>query len=147
MFNQLYIASDHAGFESKEALKSVVSDMGLAIEDLGCYSEDSVDYPEYGKKLAEFVQGKAETGGVLICGSGIGMSITANRYQEIRAALCHNQEFAKLSRQHNDSNVLVLPGRFLSFEEQADIFKTWFKTEFEGGRHQRRVDNIELRSR
>ena len=138
---KLAIASDHAGFYLKEDIKQAFSD--IEWKDFGAYSEDSVDYPDTGTPAAQSVlSGECEKG-ILICGSGIGMSIVANRLKGIRAALCNTPEIARLSRQHNDANVLVLAGRFTPTPLALDIIDIWLKTPFEGGRHQRRVSKIE----
>lgn len=137
---KIQIASDHAGFELKQELIAYLKEHAYDVEDFGPNSNESVDYPDYAHKLCQNFSGK----GILICGSGIGMSITANRYKNIRAALCFEEEIAKLSRQHNDSNVLVLGARFLSADKPRSILKTWLETEFEAGRHLKRIDKIEI---
>src|SRR5690242_14793053 len=139
------IAADHAGFEMKEKLAKTLEKMGYNVQDLGAKSlEPSDDYPEYAHPLArEVSEGEAKRG-VLLCGTGLGMSYVANRYPHVRAAGVWNPEVAKLSRQHNDANVLVLPARLLSDDDAEKILKTWLETPFEGGRHARRVEEIEL---
>lgn len=146
---KLYIASDHAGFELKEILAHKTEILGQKVEwvDLGCPSSDSVDYPSFAKKLAEKVLAdqaadKSLSGprGILICGSGVGMDISANRFEGIRAVLALRPDIAKLSRTHNDSNVLCLGARILTQLEAEYIIAEWLKTPFEGGRHQKRVD-------
>ena len=137
---KIAIASDHAGFELKELIKKDLPE--LKLEDLGTYSSDSVDYPDFGIKLAESVANNTFDRGIVICGSGIGMSIAANKVKGIRAALCQTKEFAELSRRHNDANVLVLSGRFISHYLAKEIIEIWLSTPFEGGRHQRRIDKI-----
>jgi len=133
------IASDHAGYEMKTALREEISSLGYGVLDLGTDGPDSVDYPDFAHALAEaIIKGLAERG-VLVCGSGIGVSITANRHPGIRASLCHNVETARLSRQHNDANVLALGGRIVGIEVARNCLKTFLETEFEGGRHARRV--------
>ena len=133
------IASDHAGYEMKTALKEEISSLGYGVLDLGTDSPDSVDYPDFAHALAEAVtQGKAGQG-VLVCGSGIGVSITANRHPGIRAALCHNAETARLSRQHNDANVLAMGERIIGVDVARECLRAFLETEFEGGRHARRV--------
>lgn len=135
---KVLIAADHAGFELKQKLIADLSE--ISFEDLGCHSLDSVDYPDFAKKLtSKIVQ---EQKGLLICGSGQGMAISANKAPDIRAALCWTKEIAALARQHNNANVLCLPSRFLSIDEAKEILTTFLNTEFEGGRHQRRVDKI-----
>lgn len=141
--DEIFVASDHAGFEAKNRVKSCLCEMGFNVIDLGCDSADiSVDYPDFAHKLSRHIDvGKF---GVLICGSGIGMSIAANKHPKIRCALCYDTYSAKLSRLHNDANILALGARILGFGEIEDIVKTFFSTEFEGGRHARRVGKIEL---
>lgn len=142
MPDTIAIATDHAGFELKEVLKKELELQGFGVINLGTDSKDSVDYPDYGYKLAEAVAGGEAKFGIAICGSGIGISIAVNRNKNIRAALCHNEEMAALSRQHNDANVLVLGARFVSDEVAKKCLKTFLKTEFEGGRHQKRVKKL-----
>lgn len=142
------IASDHAGFDMKERLVSELTKMGYQPDDLGAKEEDtSDDYPDYAHPLArEVAAGKVERG-ILLCGSGIGMDIVANRYHGVRAALAWEPRIASLSRRHNNSNVLVLPARFVSMEEGVAIMKAWLNSSFEGGRHERRVDKIDPREK
>jgi len=136
------LASDHAGFRLKEIAKEILKENGISIEDFGTDSDASVDYPDHAKPaIASIVEGKADRG-VLVCGSGIGMSIVANKFPGIRAALVSDAETAEMSRKHNDSNVLVLPGWKMGRPEAEEILKVWLHTEFEGGRHQRRLDKI-----
>ncbi len=137
---KIALASDHAGFELKEQIKELVSD--IEIIDFGTDSLNSMDYPETGFKAAQAVAKGECDKGILICGSGIGMSIVANKVPNIRAALCQTKEFAKLSRKHNNANILVLSGRFISKYLAYDIIDIWLKTPFEGGRHQRRINKI-----
>jgi ribose 5-phosphate isomerase B len=140
---RILIASDHAGFELKEKLEHALEKLGYEVDDLGTNSPESTDYADYAHPLArEVSEGRAERG-VLLCGTGLGMSYTANRYPHVRAAVAWNPEIAKLAREHNDANVLVLPARFVSDSEAAVILTTWLETPFEGGRHARRVDKIE----
>ncbi|MBN2039860.1 MAG: ribose 5-phosphate isomerase B [Spirochaetes bacterium] len=139
---KIFIASDHGGFELKGKIIKHLSDSGYNVEDMGCSSIDSVDYPLYGKKVSEKVA-DGEGVGILICGTGIGMSITANRYSDVRAALCMNGYMAKMSKMHNNANVLVLGARVLGEGLAFDIVDTWLSTEFEGGRHQKRLDMLE----
>ncbi len=138
---KIAIASDHAGYELKEQIKQAFGD--LEFEDFGTDSLKSMDYPDTGRPASEAVAMGTCGKGILICGSGIGMSITANKVKGIRAALCVNPDFARLSRMHNDSNILVLPGRFIATAYAVDIIKVWLETPFEGGRHQNRIDKIE----
>lgn len=137
---KIAIASDHAGFELKEKIKKYLEDH--EIQDFGAISTDSIDYPQTGFPAAKAVASQKCDRGILICGSGIGMSIVGNKVDGIRAALCHTKEFAELSRKHNDANVLVLSGRFISHYLAEEIIDVWLKTKFEGGRHQRRIELI-----
>ncbi len=143
---KLFIAADHAGFELKENLKNLMPE--VVWTDLGTHSKDSVHYPAYSKKLSEAVldsgMSLGEPCGVLICGSGIGVSIGANRYPEIRAALVWNEETARLAREHNRANVLCLPARFLSSEEAQKLVKAWLQAKFLEGRHDERVLQLGL---
>lgn len=143
MQQRIALGSDHAGFDAKEQIKKHLTEKGLEIEDLGTFSKESCDYPDYARKVAEVVAHGECARGVLVCGSGIGVSIVANKVRGVRAALCHNTESAKLSRQHNDANVLCLAGRSTPPELIPSIVDTWLATEFEGGRHKTRVDKIE----
>lgn len=137
---KIALASDHAGYKLKEAIKEYLTEHELI--DFGTHSTESMDYPDTGFKVAEAVaKGECEKG-ILICGSGLGMCIVANKVKGIRAALCNSVELARLSRQHNDANILVLQGRFISKKQAGDIIKIWFSTEFDGGRHRRRIDKI-----
>ena len=138
MDKKLYIASDHAGF----ALKSKLCGFFKSLVDLGTNSEDSVDYPDFAHKLTNEVLKDNSNLGILICGTGVGMSMAANRVKGIRAGLVSNNEIARLIRQHNNANVLVLPGRFMDEEEAIKSVKTFIETEFEAGRHQARIDKI-----
>lgn len=138
------LAADHAGYDMKAYLCGVLTDLGYVPDDMGTHSAVSVDYPDYGHPLAELVsQGKVQRG-ILLCGTGLGMSYAANRHRGVRAAVCWTPEIAALSRQHNDSNVLVLPARFLSDGEAVAILRAWLETPFDGGRHERRIAKIEL---
>ena len=143
MARSLLIASDHAGFELKEALKASLRRMGIPFEDLGTHSADSVDYPDYARKVAEAVsRGEAERG-LLVCGSGQGMAMTANRYRGVRAALPWSEETARISLEHNDANVLALGGSVLTPEAAEGILRVWLETPFAGGRHERRVRKMD----
>lgn len=141
---KLYIGSDHAGFELKAALIKHAESKNIEIEDCGCYSKDSVDYPDYAQTVSRKVLEDSNAEGILICGSGIGMDMAANRFKGIRAALVYEPELAVLSRTHNNSNVLVLAARFTTEEKAIKILDTWLETSFEGGRHQGRVDKMDL---
>ncbi|MDK2952649.1 MAG: ribose 5-phosphate isomerase [Kosmotoga sp.] len=143
MIVKVAIASDHAGFAMKKELIDFLSSAGYEITDYGTYSEESVDYPDYAAKVAEAVtEGTAERG-ILICGTGLGMSIAANRYKGVRAALCLYPEMARMTRKHNDANVLVLSGRLIGVELARRIVEVFFETGFEGGRHERRIRKID----
>jgi ribose 5-phosphate isomerase B len=137
------IASDHAGFELKERLRDALSEMGYEVTDIGTHGTASTDYPDYAHPLAQQVSDGQVERGVLMCGTGLGMSYVANRYPGVRAAVAWTPEIAALARQHNDANVLVLPARFVSQEDALAILRTWLETPFEGGRHERRVEKIE----
>ncbi len=137
------IATDHAGFELKEKLKPELEKMGYSVQDLGANSAEPSDYPDFAHPLAREVSSGEVKRGILLCGSGIGVDIVANRYSHVRAALAWNPEIAELSRRHNDSNVLVIPARFVSEDEAVEMVKRWLRTDFEGGRHARRVEKID----
>ncbi len=139
---EIAIGCDHAGFEYKELVKEYLTSEGFSVKDFGTNSVASVDYPDFVHPLAESIE-KGETGlGILICGSANGVAITANKHQKIRAAIAWQLELASLARQHNDANVLCLPARFISAEEAKKFAMTFISTDFEGGRHQNRVDKI-----
>jgi len=141
--NKVLIASDHAGFELKEALEAELKSLGYEVDDLGPTSEASTDYADYAHPLAARVSSGEAERGVLLCGTGLGMSYTANRYPHVRAAVAWTPEIAALAREHNDANVLVLPARFVGTEEGKAILKAWLDTPFAGGRHARRIAKIE----
>jgi len=136
------IASDHAGYELKNKIKEHLEKIGLSVEDFGTFKSESVDYPDYGVLAARAVSQQRADMGILVCGSGIGMSIVANKVRGIRAALCLTQEMAELSRRHNDANVLTLPGRLIDHDEALKIVDVWLKTPFDDGRHLRRINKI-----
>ncbi|MDZ7690735.1 MAG: ribose 5-phosphate isomerase B [Balneolaceae bacterium] len=136
------IASDHAGFEAKEKIVKILEEMGHMPVDFGTHSDESVDYPDFAVQVAQKVNAGDHEQGILVCGSGQGMCMTANKFENIRAALVYNNNSAELSRQHNNANILCLPGRQLSDDELRSILKSWFETKFEGGRHERRVNKI-----
>ncbi len=136
---KIIIGSDHGGYELKEFIKSELDKKGIPFEDIGTDSPDSVDYPNYGAKVARAIVNGEYQRGILICGTGIGISITANRFKGVRAALCCTVEMARLSREHNNANILALGERTTSPEDAAAILETWLTTSFEGGRHERRV--------
>ena len=137
------LASDHAGYPAKEYVKTILQGLGHDPVDYGTHSEDSVDYPDYGAKVAHAVSQQEYALGILLCGSGQGMCMTANKFTGVRAALAYNSSVAQLSRQHNNANILCLPGRSLSEDELREIITEWLSSEFEGGRHERRVEKIE----
>jgi len=139
--NEILIASDHAGFKLKDDL---IKELNIKnkFNDLGTSSKDSVDYPDFAIKLSRLINNCKFERGILICGSGIGMSMVANRFENVRAALCLNQEMAKLARQHNNANILVLGSRLISLEEAIKCLLVFMKTEYEGGRHQARLDKF-----
>jgi ribose 5-phosphate isomerase B len=139
----LLVASDHAGFALKEELKKTLDERGVAYRDLGTTSTDSVDYPDYAHRLAGAIEHGEAQRGLLVCGSGEGMAMAANRHPGVRAALAWSEDSARLSRQHNDANVLALAGRLTTPEDAKGILNVWLDTPFEGGRHQRRVAKIE----
>lgn len=140
---KIALASDHAGFAEKERLKPLLSDLGLQVEDLGTTSESSVDYPDYARRVAEEVATHRADQGVLVCGSGTGMAIAANKVPGVRAAVAWSEETARLARQHNDANVLAIGARTTPPELIPQIVRAWFSAEFEGGRHAERVAKIE----
>ena len=139
------IASDHAGFKFKNKLGEILQEKGYEIMDFGCDSEDSMDYPDTAHPLAKAVSEGKYKYGFTLCGSGNGITMTANKHQNIRAALCWNSEIAELARLHNDANVCGIPARFISFEEVEKIAELFLTTDFEGGRHQKRVDKIPVK--
>lgn len=139
---KIAIGADHAGFELKEKIKSFLNEQGYEITDFGTNSTDSVDYPLIAKALSTSVAAKNPPKGILICGTGVGMSIAANKIKGIIAAHCCDVETAKLARQHNNSNVLAIGGRITDTENAKEIVKAWLTTDFEGGRHQRRIQEI-----
>ncbi len=140
---KLAIGADHGGFELKKEIVGLLKKIGkIDVVDFGTSGPDSVDYPDYGAKVSEAVSKGEADRGILICGTGIGMSIVANRYPKVRAALCHDHFTAQMSRQHNDANVLVLGERVIGRGVACEIVKTWLETAFEGGRHQLRLEKI-----
>ncbi len=136
------IASDHAGFDLKQTLSKELALMGYDVLDLGADGTDSVDYPDFGQSLARAIQEDRAERGVLICGTGIGISMAANRFSGVRAAVCHDETSARLAREHNDANVLALGARMLGVEVAKDCLRTFLTTDFSGGRHARRVAKI-----
>ena len=144
MKERIPVASDHAGFEMKSAIAKALTALGYDVQDLGTSSPAPADYADFGHPLAERISTGEVRRGVLMCGTGLGMSYVANRHPRVRAAVAWTPEIASLARKHNDANVLVLPARFISEEDGIAILKAWLTTAFEGGRHERRVEKIEL---
>ena len=142
MLNKIFLSSDHGGYELKEKVKSFLIDNNFEYEDLGCSSLEPVDYPDYAKLLSKKIKDKNNSKGILFCGTGIGISMAANRFPHIRAALCTSVEMASKSRKHNDANVLALGGRILEEKLALEIVKEFLQTEFEAGRHSLRVNKI-----
>ena len=139
---KIAIGCDHGALALKESVKKVLAELGTEVDDIGAYTEDSVDYPDIAEKVCEkVVSGEAERG-VVLCGTGIGISISANKVPGVRAALCTNEYMAMMTRKHNNANVLALGARVVGDELAKDILRVWLTTEFEGGRHQRRLDKI-----
>jgi ribose 5-phosphate isomerase B len=136
------MAADHAGYELKDLLKSEIDELGYDVLDLGTHGPESVDYPDFGHAAGQAISDGRASKGVIVCGSGIGISIAANRHQGVRAALCHDALTARLSRQHNDANVLALGARVVGTEAALEVVRAFLSTEFEGGRHQRRVAKL-----
>lgn len=136
------IGCDHAGFHLKEAVIKKLNNLGFLVHDFGAFSDASVDYPDYIHPAASKIDSGEISRGVFICGSGQGVTMTANKYQNVRAALCWKVDLAKVTRQHNNSNVLCIPGRFVSKKMALNMVEAFFSTEFEGGRHERRVNKI-----
>ena len=142
MFNKIFIASDHGGFFLKEQIFKYLQDMSMNVSDLGTNDSSSVDYPDFSKLLVDKLKSDKNSFGILLCGTGIGMSIAANRYYHIRAALCTDEEMAMLSRKHNNANVLVIGGRTTSLNSAKKIIDSFLQTEFENGRHTERLNKI-----
>ncbi len=136
------IAADHAGFELKKVIKELLVKEGYHVHDYGTESADSVDYPDYGHVLADVIEKGKDTMGISLCGSGNGINMTANKHQGIRSAICWNREIAAYARKHNDANICALPARFISQDEARQVVLTFLSTDFEGGRHTRRVEKI-----
>ena len=139
---KIVVGSDHAGFELKQIILEHLSERNMNYEDFGTNCLDSVDYPDYAKKVAEEVNSKDLIMGILVCGSGQGMAMTANRFKNVRAAICHNSDVAKVTRQHNDANVLCLGSRFIDMSEAIKCVDVFLSTDFEGERHLKRINKI-----
>lgn len=136
------IGADHAGFQLKEFLKKELGLLNYEFKDFGCFSEESIDYPDYAHPVAEMIESNSDMLGILICGSGNGINMTANKHQGVRSALCWKKEIAELARQHNNANIITLPARFITEQEALEMVKVFLITAFEGGRHQNRVNKI-----
>lgn len=144
MTERIPIGADHAGFEMKGKIVEALARLGFEVQDMGTHSAASTDYADYAHPVAHAVETGEAARGVLLCGTGLGMSYAANRHPQVRAAVAWTPEIAALARQHNNANVLVLPARFISEEDAIATLKAWLETPFEGGRHERRVEKIEL---
>lgn len=139
------IASDHAGFDKKQVIIKFFKEKGIQYKDLGCYTKEACDYPDFGHVVADAIEkGEYETG-ITFCGSGQGISITANKHQKIRSGVCWNPEIGALAKQHNDANICAIPSRFVSDKEAISIVEAYLNAEFEGGRHARRIAKIPLK--
>ena len=137
------IGSDHAGYRLKEKIKDTLEKTGYVIKDFGAFSEESVDYPDFAHPISDAIRRKEFDTGILICGSGNGINMVANKHQGIRSALCWNKDIAVLARQHNDANIIALPARFIDEQLAKEIVDVFLNTDFEGGRHQNRVNKID----
>ena len=137
------LGSDHGGYKLKEEIKKYLDEIGLEYKDFGTYNEDRVDYPIYAEEVAKSIQRKECDKGILICGTGFGVSITANKFKGIRCASCWNEDVAKLLKEHNNANIIALPGRFLTVSQAIVILRAWIASEFQGGRHTERLQMIE----
>ncbi|HEX5001155.1 MAG TPA: ribose 5-phosphate isomerase B [Bacteroidia bacterium] len=142
--NKIALGADHAGFTCKETIKEYLKETGNTLVDVGTYSEQSVDYPDFAHQVATRVSDKSVDIGILFCGSGNGVAIAANKHKNIRAALCWTPEIARLARMHNNANILCIPARFVDADTAIAITAAFLETEFEGGRHERRVEKIEI---
>ena len=141
---KIALASDHAGFDYKRAIQRFLEGEGAQTHDFGCYSTESCDYPDFAHPLAEAVEKGEFDFGIVVCSTGNGICMTANKHQGVRAALCWETRLAELARQHNNANVLGLPANFIALDKALEIVRTFFATDFEGGRHERRVNKIPL---
>jgi len=139
---RVVLGSDHGGYETKLVVIEYLKEKGIAYEDIGCFSKESVDYPSFGIRVGEMVRDNINTIGIVVCTTGIGISIAANKVKGIRCALCFNEKVAMMTRLHNDSNILALPGAYVTKEETRRIVEAFLNTKFEGGRHSRRVNII-----
>lgn len=139
---KIAIGSDHAGYEYKTRIIQYLTDQGIEIKDFGTLSTDSVDFPDFAHPTAAAVENAEVDFGILICGSGQGVNMTANKHQGVRSALCWNTDIARLTRQHNNANIIALPARFVAYEYAIEMIEVFLKTPFEGGRHEKRVEKI-----
>jgi len=139
---KIAIGSDHAGFEYKSKIVQYLTDKGIELQDFGTFSTESVDFPDFAHPTASAVEKGEVDFGILICGSGQGVNMTANKHQGVRSALCWNTDVARLSREHNDANIIALPARFVAYEYAIEMIEIFLNTSFEGGRHERRVQKI-----
>jgi ribose 5-phosphate isomerase B len=139
------LASDHAGFDKKQVIIKYLQEKGIAYKDFGCYSEESCDYPDFAHKIGKAIDKGEYEIGITFCGSGQGISITANKYRNVRSALCWNAEISALAKQHNNANICAIPGRFVTEEETIAIVNAYLNAEFEGGRHARRIAKIPVK--
>lgn len=143
--NKIALACDHGGFQRKQAIIRFFEEQGIQYDDLGCYSEEPCDYPDYGHAIAMAVSEGRYQVGITFCGSGQGINMTANKHPQIRSALCWNVASSRLAKEHNNANICAIPGRFVTDEEAVEIVKVFLQTKFEGGRHQRRIDKIPIK--
>lgn len=141
---RIYVGSDHAGYALKERIKRTLLDLGYEVVDAGTHSEEPVDYPDYAARVAQAVAAGDASFGILVCGTGLGMEIAANKVPGVRAVAVSDPEMARMARRHNDANILALPGRYIDESRAAEVVKAFLETPFEGGRHQRRIDKISL---
>jgi ribose 5-phosphate isomerase B len=139
---KIVIGSDHAGYELKELVKNYLTNKGISVNDLGCNSQERCDYPDFAHAVANVIENKEADFGILVCGSGNGITMTANKHKDIRAALCWNAEVAALAREHGDANILSLPARFIVDKTAIDCVETFLSSTFEGGRHSERISKI-----
>lgn len=139
---KIAVGSDHAGFEYKEKIKNYLTEKGIEVKDFGTFSKESVDYPDFAHPAASAVENNEADFGVLFCGSGQGVMLTANKHKGIRCSLCWNTDVAKLSRQHNNANMIAFPARFVAYEYVVEMLETFLNTTYEGGRHEKRVNKI-----
>jgi len=139
---KIAVGGDHAGFELKNHLIKILSENGNSVQDYGPFSAESVDYPDYAHSVASAIEEQQHDFGILVCGSGNGVCMTANKHKGVRAALVWNEELAALAKQHNNANIICMAGRFISFEDAGKMVKAYMKSDFEGGRHRRRVRKI-----